>query len=696
MNAMIFRALLATLIVAALTACSGSGSGSNETTTSGSGTSTGGGGTTSSNPGTGGAPSIKAFAVLPGSIASGQTANLSWDVTGQTSLSIDNGVGPLNGASGSVGVSPTTTTTYTLTATNVAGSTKSSVKLIVGPPVTAGGPVLLFTDLVTVSNTGNSDTSFGQTANQNGAYVTVWGMNLGSSQGSSQITLGGTPVPVVSWSNATAPANLYAKLGMQMIVFQIPSAVSVGATNLQVSVNGVASNSLSLTVTNSGPIYFVAVGGSDSNAGTFSSPWATVQQAASVMRTPGSITYVENGVTWSSPACLSQGALNQNTGQLVTPGAPLAFVAYPGATATTSTMGFDTEGCGANDPVGNWVFSKFTMNVTGTSPVFFFIAGESRFVGNYVTAPNISGCPDGALMVTGPTVGGSNIYQLGNEFGYIYGSTSANPAMCKLSSVIYVSGGRFLQNASITSSNREVGWNYIHDLFGGRGVEVYQELDGTYAEAMTGVNVHDNWLENIRGEAITFYSGTSPNLLVGNNFIVNNVLVNAGVGPSSYSNGADATETVGILANDGATNPTGTTTNNYFFNNTFYYTSSSSSSCAIDLTNASGTTLYPQNNIFYLNSNQSYYCGSNTSSNYGNVYYGNGSGPSWDTGAINANPNFVNAAAENFQLSSGSPAIGTGVSIPAAVPFLQANYDFASYPIPSTGVSMGAYQHEGP
>jgi hypothetical protein len=151
------------------------------------------------------------------------------------------------------------------------------------------------------------------------------------------------------------------------------------------------------------------------------------------------------------------------------------------------------------------------------------------------------------------------------------------------------------------------------------------------------------------------------------------------------------------LANDGATNSSGTATNNYFFNNTLYYTSSSPSSCAIDLTNAPGTTLYPQNNIFYLNSNQAYYCEATyTSGNYGNVYYGNGSGPSWDTGAINANPNFVNATAENFQLSSGSPAIGTGVSIPAAVPFLQANYDFASYPIPSTGVSMGAYQHEGP
>lgn len=695
MSKLTIRTLLLMFFAAALAACSGGGSSSNETTTPGNGTTTGGGGATTSNPGVGGAPSIQAFAVSPGSIASGQTATLSWAVSGQTSMSINNGVGVVSGASGSVGVSPTTTTTYTLTATNLAGSTSASVQLIVGPPVTAGGPVVLFTDLVTVPNTGNSDTSFGQTANQNGAYVTVWGMNLGSSQGSSQITLGGESVLVVSWGNATAPANLYSKLGMQMIVFQVPHTVSTGAANLQVTVNGATSNALPLTVTNSGPIYFVAVGGSDSNAGTFSSPWATVQQAASVMQTPGSITYVENGVTWSNPACLTQGTLNQNTGLLVSPGAPLAFVAYPGATATTSTMGFDTEGCGANDPVGNWVFSKFTMNVTGTSPVFFFIAGESRFIGNYVTAPNISGCPDGALLVTGPTVGGNNIYELGNEFGYIYGSTTANPAMCKLSSVVYVSGGRF-QSAPITSSNREVGWNYIHDVFGGRGVEVYQELDGTYAEALTDVNVHDNWLENIRGEAITFYSGTSPNLLVGNNFIINNVLVNAGVGPSSYSSGTDATDTIGVLANDGATNPTGTVTNNYFFNNTFYYTSSSSSECAMSLTNTSGTTLYPQNNIFYLNSNQSYYCSSYTTSNYGNVYYGNSSGPTWDTGAINANPNFVNAGAENFQLSSGSPAIGVGVSIPSAVPFLQANYDFASYPIPSSGVSMGAYQYEGP
>ena len=70
-------------------------------------------------------------------------------------------------------------------------------------------PHLLFTDLVVATNTGNSDTSFGQTANQDGAYVTVWGRRLGSTQGNSKITLGGVPVRVLSWGNATTPADLY-------------------------------------------------------------------------------------------------------------------------------------------------------------------------------------------------------------------------------------------------------------------------------------------------------------------------------------------------------------------------------------------------------------------------------------------------------------------------------------------------------
>ena len=61
------------------------------------------------------------FSASPATITSGNSSTLSWSgITGATSYSINQGVGTVTGSSKSV--SPTVTTTYTLTATNAGGS----------------------------------------------------------------------------------------------------------------------------------------------------------------------------------------------------------------------------------------------------------------------------------------------------------------------------------------------------------------------------------------------------------------------------------------------------------------------------------------------------------------------------------------------------------------------------------------------
>jgi len=61
----------------------------------------------------------------PGSIADGQAAALHWDSARAASVSIDQGIGQV-GASGSISVSPSQTTSYTITATNSQGRTATS------------------------------------------------------------------------------------------------------------------------------------------------------------------------------------------------------------------------------------------------------------------------------------------------------------------------------------------------------------------------------------------------------------------------------------------------------------------------------------------------------------------------------------------------------------------------------------------
>lgn len=71
---------------------------------------------------------ISSFTASPLTVKPGQACTLSWAVSGATSLSIDQGVGQVSG--GSVAVTPPSTTTYTLSATNSQGA-RSSASLTV-------------------------------------------------------------------------------------------------------------------------------------------------------------------------------------------------------------------------------------------------------------------------------------------------------------------------------------------------------------------------------------------------------------------------------------------------------------------------------------------------------------------------------------------------------------------------------------
>ena len=81
------------------------------------------------------APVLHSFAAQPAAIAPGQSSTLSWNVSGATTLTLD----PLHGAvtGASVGVTPSVTTTYTLTAANAAGTNRANATVTVGPLIYA-------------------------------------------------------------------------------------------------------------------------------------------------------------------------------------------------------------------------------------------------------------------------------------------------------------------------------------------------------------------------------------------------------------------------------------------------------------------------------------------------------------------------------------------------------------------------------
>ena len=114
-------------------------------------------------------PAINSFTASPTSITQGQSTTLSWDVFGATTVIIEPAIGT-SGPSGSLQLTLDTSVTYTLTATNQAGSATSSVSIAVAP-VVAGKPDLVITDIwimgsevkYNIANRGNAESEPSQT-----------------------------------------------------------------------------------------------------------------------------------------------------------------------------------------------------------------------------------------------------------------------------------------------------------------------------------------------------------------------------------------------------------------------------------------------------------------------------------------------------------------------------------------------------
>lgn len=91
----------------------------------------------SGSPPPGGLPSISYFVPNPPMINAGDSSTLSWSVSGATTIEINEGIGNVNPVD-SVSVSPGTTTSYTLTATNAFGWASATTQIVVSavPPTT--------------------------------------------------------------------------------------------------------------------------------------------------------------------------------------------------------------------------------------------------------------------------------------------------------------------------------------------------------------------------------------------------------------------------------------------------------------------------------------------------------------------------------------------------------------------------------
>ncbi|MGE5298112.1 MAG: fibronectin type III domain-containing protein, partial [Acidobacteriaceae bacterium] len=155
-------------------------------------------------------PTISSFSANPTAVNPGQSATLSWVISGATQLSIDQGIGIVTGSSRSV--TPAATATYTLTATNAAGSSTSSVQLTVN-----SAPALPVISSFAVSPNsiieGSSSTLSWSVSGASSVAIDQ-GIGTVSSSGTTTVTPGQTTVYKITASNSAGSSIASAQLSV--------------------------------------------------------------------------------------------------------------------------------------------------------------------------------------------------------------------------------------------------------------------------------------------------------------------------------------------------------------------------------------------------------------------------------------------------------------------------------------------------
>jgi hypothetical protein len=181
-------------------------------------------------------------------------------------------------------------------------------------------PVLFFSDLTSAPRLGGE-------AGQ-GAFVTLYGLRLGDTQGDSRVFFAGEELrSVLSWGVRGAR-------GLESIVVQLPADAPVGVSRFSVRVGERPSNGLSFTVRDNGRYWVVDKNASTGGDGSFVAPFASLFSARLPAVSAGDVIYIKAGAyEEKDDACARDchWALSKDNAAVASPDLPIAYVSYPGA-----------------------------------------------------------------------------------------------------------------------------------------------------------------------------------------------------------------------------------------------------------------------------------------------------------------------------------------------------------------------------
>ena len=215
----------------------------------------------------------------------------------------------------------------------------------------------------------------------------------------------------------------------------------------------------------SGSTFYVSKSGSNSNSGSYTAPWLTIQHAATTV-TAGATVYVEAGVYNESVTFPASGTASN----------PITFASYPGQTATIDGTGLSVNG------------TQGLINIINQS----YITVNGFEIRNYTTS-KATLTPAG-IWITGS---GSGVQLLNNLVHNITTTSEKNGNAFGIA--VYGTSSTPITNLTISG-------NQVYSLKTGESESVNVDGNVTYFSITNNI-VHDN--DNIGIDAIGF-EGVGP------------------------------------------------------------------------------------------------------------------------------------------------------------------------------------------
>lgn len=344
-------------------------------------------------------------------------------------------------------------------------------------------PRIFYSDLTSAPASGGES---GQ-----GAFVTLYGAGFGAKRGTGSVTVAGEP------------AATYPIWSEHKITFQLARVTHSGKVVVHAD-GGSVSNDIPFTV-RSGHIRFYP----EKKGETFRSAIDRLHA--------GDVLYLQDGVVVDT---LDQYESSWNIMSSGRADAPIAVIAYPGATVTIGAV--DGPRIAARTPnvhrtSDNWVIAG--LHFVGNQEALDVTDSRNwRLVGNDFTCPHGFG-PTGCIEMSQA----SDVSFLGNTVHDV-----GLPRTTKMYHGVYFS----------TDSNHiDFGWNTIADVRGCRGLQFHStRTDPGTGHNQYDLHIHDNVIHDTACDGINL---ATINPAAGPVEVFNNLLYNVGQGPDPQDGSAD-------------------------------------------------------------------------------------------------------------------------------------------------------------